>query len=95
MDGRQMSLEYVGAIEALLGCAATARTEPAHHRTLVVRQGVSILVVFACETFGMVFACWNRALFRSLILMRQHVRLEVLDMSAAGRNGTEAFIRVF
>lgn len=79
-----MSLEDIGSIEALLCCTPTSRTETTHHCALVMGQGVSVLVILASEAFDVVFASWNRALLGTLLLVREHVRLEVLDMSATG-----------
>lgn len=86
-----MSLEDVCAVEALLRRAARARAERTDHRPLVVRQGVSVLVVFACETFGVVLAGWDGALFWPLVLVSEHVRFEVFEVSAACRVRAEAF----
>ena len=89
-----MSFEHICAVEALLGRAAGAWTETAHHGSLVVRQGVSVLVVFAREAFGVVLASWDRAFLRALILVCEHVRLEVLEVSATRWVWTEAFARL-
>jgi hypothetical protein len=78
-----MSLEDVRAVEALLGRATRAWAEAAHHRAFVVRQCVSVLVVLACETFSVVLACGDRALLRALILVCEHVCLEVLEVPPA------------
>lgn len=86
-----MSLEDVCAVEALLRRAARARAERTDHRPLVVRQGVSVLVVFACETFGVVLAGWDGALLWPLVLVSEHVRFEVFEVSAACRVRAEAF----
>ena len=89
-----MSLEDIGSVEALLRRAPAAWTETANHRPLVVSQGVSVLVVLPRESLGVVFTSGDRALFRSLILVREHVRLEILNMSAACGNRAETFVRV-
>lgn len=86
-----MSLEDVCTIEALLRRTARTRAETAHHRALIMRQSVSILVVLASEAFGVVFAGWDGALLRSFILVSEHVRLQVFEVSAACRIWAETF----
>lgn len=51
-----MSLEDICPVEALLRRASTARTESTYHGTLVVGQGVSILVVLPGKAFDVIFA---------------------------------------
>lgn len=89
-----MPLEDIGAIEALLCGASTARAEAADHRSLVMGEGVSILVVLPSETLGVVFTSRNRALLGSLVLVSEHVSLQVLHMSTAGCDGAQAFVGV-
>lgn len=55
-------------------------------------QGVSVLVVFPCETLDVVVARLNRALFRALSLVRQHMRLQVLERLATIRVGTSLLL---
>jgi hypothetical protein len=86
-----MPLEDVCAIEALLGRAARAWAEATHHSAFVVRQCVSVLVVLAGETFSVVLASWDRALLRALVLMCEHVRLEVLEVPTACGIWAKAF----
>jgi hypothetical protein len=86
-----MSLKDVRAVEAFLGCRARAWTKRADHRPFVVRQGVSVLVVFAGKAFGVVFAGRDGALFWPLVLVGEHVRFEVFEVSAACRVRAEAF----
>ena len=57
-------------------------------------QGVAVLIVFACNTLNVVFACLNGTLLGSLILVSEHVRLQVLDMSAASCDRAETLVRV-
>ena len=94
MHGSQMSLEDIGTVEALLGRATTTRAETAHHGAFVVGEGVSVLVVFTSESLDVVFARRDRAFLRAFVLVCEHMRLEVLDMSAAGGDRAEAFVRV-
>ena len=68
-----MSLEDISTVEAFLGGRPRAWTEVAHHGALVVRQSVTILVVFAREAFLMVFTSDDRAFLRSFGLMCQHM----------------------
>lgn len=56
---------------------------------------MSVLVIFASETFDMIFASRNWALLRALVLVSEHVRLEILDMSATGRDRARTLVRVF
>lgn len=78
-----MSLEDVYALKALFRRIAGARAEPAYHGALIVCQGVAVPVVFAGEALRMVFACRDWALFRALILVREHVRLKILEAPVA------------
>lgn len=55
-------------------------------------QGVAVLVVLARKTLGVVFARCDWALFRTLGLMRQHVRLEILEHLAALRVWASLFL---
>jgi len=82
MDRGQMSLEDICAVETLLTRTTTARTEPANHCSFIVSQCVPVLVVFAGEPLDVVVTGWNRALFWSFVLVCEHVRLEVFDVSA-------------
>ena len=83
MHGSQMSLEDIGTIEALFSRAATAWTETAHHCAFVVCQGMSILVIFPREAFRVILACRDWTFLRPLVLVCEHVRLQVLDMATA------------
>ena len=56
---------------------------------------MAVLVVLPRETLCVVFARWNWALLRPLILMREHMRLQVLNMSSARRNRTQSLVGVF
>jgi hypothetical protein len=79
VHSRQMPLEDIGAVERLLSRGTGSRTETAHHCSLVVGQGVSVLVVLAREALDVVIARLNWALFGAFRLVRQHVRLQVLE----------------
>ena len=80
-----MSLKNVGAVERFFCRRARPRAESANHGTLVMGEGVSILVVLASEAFDVVVASLNRALLWSLILVSQHVCFQVFeDLSALG-----------
>jgi hypothetical protein len=86
VDRSKMALEDVGAVEALLGRGARPGAEAAHHRTLVVGQCVAVLVVLASESLDVVLACLDRALLWPLILVREHMGLEILEDTAAFGN---------
>ena len=68
-----MSLEDISAVERLLSRRTGPRTETADHGTLVVCQGMSVLVILPCETLKVIFASSDRALLWSLILVSEHV----------------------
>lgn len=95
VDGRQMPLEDVCSVEALLGSRARARTEPTDHGTLVVGQSVSILVVFACEALEVVFTGDNGTLLRSLGLVGEHVGSQVSKDTSTVRMGTSVRLPAF
>ena len=44
---------------------------------------VPVLVVLPCETLCVIFTSSNRALLRPLVLVGEHVRLQVLEHSTA------------
>lgn len=83
-----MAFEDIGAVEALLGSRARTRAKIANHGALVVRQGVTVLVIFTSKAFLMVLARHNWALFGPLWLMGQHMSLEILEYPTAIRVGT-------
>ena len=95
MHRSQMSLEDIGPVEALFGCAATAWTEAAHHCAFVVCQGMSVLVILPSEAFRVILAGWDGTFFRPFVLVREHVRLEILDMTTACRYRTQSLVRIF
>lgn len=61
-----MTLEDVGAVEALFRGGAGTWAESAYHCPFVVGQGVAVLVVLAGESLDVVLAVQNRALLWSL-----------------------------
>lgn len=87
-----MALENIGPVEALLGWGARAGTEAAHHSSFIMGQGVPILIVLAGEALVMVSAGHDWALFRTLGLMCEHMRLEITECSPAVREGTSALL---
>lgn len=82
VDRSEMSLEDIGAVKALLRCRAAAWTKSADHRALVVCECVSILVVLPREALDVVLACRDWALLGPLVLVGEHVCLEVLEDTA-------------
>jgi hypothetical protein len=87
-----MSLEHVRTVKALLGRAARAWAETAYHGSLVVRQCVPVLVVLACEALSVVFASRDWTFLWALILVCEHVRLEVFEVPATCGVWAEAFV---
>ena len=78
-----MALEDVGTVEALFRCGSWAWTETANHSTLVVGKSVSVFVIFPCKSLDVVFAGCDRALLWSLILVSEHVCLQILENTSA------------
>lgn len=83
MDGSEVALEHIGAVEALLRRRAAARTETTDHSALVMCESVSVLVVLPGKALGVVLAGGDGALLGPLVLVGEHVRLEVLEDTAA------------
>lgn len=83
MDRSQVSLEDVGPVEALFYRRARARAETAYHGTLVMGQGVSILVVFSRKAFLIVLTVQDWTFFWPFRLMCQHMGFQILEDSAA------------
>lgn len=48
-----------------------------------MRQSVSVLVVLSCETLDVILASRNWALFRTFVLVGQHVCFQILEHLAA------------
>jgi hypothetical protein len=90
-----MTLEYIGAVEALFSRRSGTGTESTHHCPFVMGQCVSIFVIFACKPLEVVFAVDDRAFFRSLALVGQHVSPEILEGSAAVGPGASSFLATF
>lgn len=86
-----MTLEDIGAIEALFRGGAGARAETAYHGPFVVGEGVAVLVVLAGEALDVVFAVQDWALLGSLRLVSQHVGFQVFEDSATVRVWAAAF----
>ena len=85
VDGSEMSFEDVRTIERFLCRRSRTWAETTHHRTFVVSQGMSIFVVFSGKAFDVVVTCLDGAFLWSFILVRKHVRLQVLEDFAALR----------
>ena len=83
-----MPLEDIGAVEALFRSGPGSRTEAADHGTLVMRQGMSVLVVFPCEALEVIFTGDDGALLWSFRLVREHVGFEITEDTPAIRMGT-------
>jgi hypothetical protein len=77
-----VTLEDICSVEALLGGRARSGTESTDHGPFVVSEGVSVFVILAGESFQMVIAVNNRALFRALALVSEHVSFQVLERAA-------------
>lgn len=85
VDGGQVALENVRAVERLLVRGTWPWAEWADHGALVMGQGVAVLVVFPGETFGVVLAGFDGTLLRSLLHVCQHVSGEVFEHPSALR----------
>lgn len=83
VDGSQVSLEDICAVERLLSRGARSGTEATDHGALVVGQGVAVLVILASKPLDVVFTRHDGALLGSLSLVSEHVRLEILEGLAA------------
>lgn len=83
VDGSQVSLEDICAVERLLSRGARSGTEATDHSALVVGQGVAVLVILASKPLDVVFTRHDGALLGSLSLVSEHVRLEILEGLAA------------
>jgi hypothetical protein len=81
----QVPFEDVRTVEALLNRAIGPRAESAHHGALIMYQSVPVLVVLASKAFGVVFACQDWALLRTLVLVCEHVRPKVFEVPTACR----------
>lgn len=58
-------------------------------------QGMPIFVILASETLDVIVACRDWALLRSLILVGEHMRLQILKHLAAFWVGTSALLSIF
>ena len=56
-----------------------------------MRECVPVFIVFSSKSFDVIFTRLYGALLWSLVLMSQHMRLQVLEGSAAVCNGANAF----
>lgn len=82
VNGRQMTLKYVGAIKGFLCCRARAWAKPAHHCAFVMGQCVPILIVFASKPFVVVVASRDRTFLGSFGLMCEHMCFQIFKESA-------------
>lgn len=78
-----MSLENIRAVEGLFCRGSRPRAETTYHRTLVVGKSVAIFVVFSCEALDVVIASLNGAFLWTLILVSEHVRLQIFENLSA------------
>jgi len=78
-----MSLEDVRTVERLLCCGSGAWAEATDHVALIMSKGVPVLIILSCKTFDVVITIDDWAFLRSFILMREHMRLEILENFAA------------
>ena len=81
VDGSQVPFEDVGTIECLFIGRPSIGAKGTHHCALVMRKGMSVLVIFASKALGVVLACLNGAFFGAFFHMRQHVGGKVLEYS--------------
>lgn len=87
-----MTLEDIGAVKALLRCTAASWTESTDHRTLVVCEGVSVLVVLSGKPLGVVFAGGDWAFLGTFVLVCEQVCLEIFNVSTAGGDWTDTLV---
>ena len=92
VDRSQMPLEYIGTVKALLSGRAASRAETADHGALVMRQGMTVLVVLPREALDVILARCDRTLFWSLILVSEHVCLEILENTSTLRQRAETLV---
>ncbi len=95
VDCREMTFEHVCAIEAFLRRRTRTRAKSTDHRPPVVGEGVSILVVLSSEPLQVILAGHDRAFFWAFGLVRQHVRLEVLENASTVGIRASPFFDVF
>jgi len=92
VDGSEMTLEDVGTVEGFFGGGAGARTETTDHSPLVMCEGMALTIVLAGESLSVILAADDGALLWSLVLMGEHMSLEVAEFLSAGN--TESFLGV-
>jgi hypothetical protein len=92
VNGSQMTLEDIGAVKGLLRSRSRAWAKPADHCALVMCESVAVLVILASETLSVVLASLNRTLLGALILVSEHVSLEILEGLATIRPSTSLLL---
>lgn len=96
MQGSQMTLENICAVEAFFGRRARPRAEPTYHGTFVMGQSMAIFVVFSRKSFMVILARYNRTLLGSFRLVSEHVGFQVLEQpTAVGIGATASFLAIF
>lgn len=79
VDGHQVPLEDIGAVECLLGWKTAARAETTDHGSLVMSESVALAIVLASEAFLRVFASGDWALLWALIHVGDLMGLQVSE----------------
>lgn len=87
-----MPLEDVGTVKALLRSRSTAWAKATDHSALVVSESVPVLVVLPRESLDVVLAGGDWALLRALVLVCEHVGLQVLEHASTFWQGTHALL---
>lgn len=79
----QVSLENIGTVEGFLGGGSRSWAETTNHGTFVMCESVSLAIVLASKSLAVVLASHDWALLWSLILMSEHVGLEIAELLSA------------
>ena len=80
----QMTLEAVCTIKCLFCNSSRARAEVADDGSFKVRRArVTVTIILSCETFGVKLTACDGTFLWSLILVSEHVGLDIAHHAAA------------
>ena len=85
MDRSKVALEDVCTIETLLRGGAGSWAESTDHIPFIMGKSMAVLVILASEAFLVIGTSCDWALLRSLRLVGEHVRFQILERSTAVR----------